>query len=385
MTRFIQSAVISAFILIASPLPVTAYELPGSDDPAFQQALEVWLNDSDESVKEILVLAEDGNIAAAAMILHLSSSTFGVREISGLEEDDRDINTIRQAALSNINPRNEVTATVLKALSMRRLAAWHEEAFILLDAGLDDLAYRGFREIEITDISELLDRRELADLPDNLQRHIYWTVFGYPDADVYWPVIEDGVYAVEELEPRGATFLQEASTVIGRGLDLPDVEMRHEPFQDIILHIKSGSELVVRAALLRDSGSIELPIAISDILNEWVSSSDDTAFLRPYCESVCPASTTQCMRAAYALTSGLRSHLLARGIKPPDGIVERLDFLRSPRGLRRMEEELSSSFSRAQEENRYSRLPENIDFGVGLPDLMDPVPCLAERMRAAVE
>jgi hypothetical protein len=62
------------YFLLLSPAPVLAEMPEGADDPAFQEAVEIWLSDDDAtSLPMFAMLARDGNVAAQILLGQIES------------------------------------------------------------------------------------------------------------------------------------------------------------------------------------------------------------------------------------------------------------------------------------------------------------------------
>lgn len=337
MKGFFVHTVIALLLFVVGARASNAYDLPGYDEPEFQRALGVWLSDSDASVRDFMALAVDGNLAATAMILHLTNEmSVGSRpRLRRLEGIPGDLTTIRRRALSNISPPDNVSAAIITVLS-NPYRSHIEEGFILLDVGLDDLAYTALAEVPFSRVEELLSRREISDMPQELQVQIYYEALLSRELEYPRSLVDDGIEAVRLSLPRGISYLFAAHQITGMGLPVPDVEPIEE--RRFLGLYKAGVELTLEGAA-RLAGDIEqhLDLALmEDEFEEWVMSHATASYIRALCRSICLHEElgARCVRAGYSATNMQGAAELWDFLHPPDGIVKRFLFFETPRGKR---------------------------------------------------
>jgi len=385
MVRIFTYVAVALMFLFGGARTSDAYELPGFGDPEFQQALEIWLSGSDESIRDIYDLAFDGNIAALAMMLHIRNSPeyHGWRStrFTGLDGHDGGLYRLELHLRRGIETPDPVSAAFIAVLNDQDEAR-PEDAFTLLDSGLDDLAYAALDQIEQSWIPELLGRREIEEMPAFLQVHLYWQALQNPDASYSDALIADGVSAVDLFLEHGASFTFAVTQAHSQGADLPFFEFPGSTqYYRLVIQ---GSETTARA-IYREHFGVDSPLPEPDHnLDAWAMSSGRTAYLRPYCNAVCPETVAQCVRAAYAANNGptWRSRMLLTDIHPPDGILDRERFLESPRGIQRSDTALADLyrylFRREADQPRNEITLRMDDEKIAFS------PCLTARMRRVV-
>jgi hypothetical protein len=278
LLRFARLArrIVFATGLAMAPFPVLATppDLPGSEDPAFAQALVLWLADDEETaLQDFASLAQAGN-AAARIILGLIDKS----------------PSLQGAYLAHLNRRDRIAllrepgglsgrSWLARATDVPLVAAWG--SIWDVSSGLE--AIRAFRDLEepraAREAMVVLAAREHPNLND------------LPPAEADTDLL----------------FLLWRAADPERRAEIASLTPAAHP-QRLLM----GERI--------DPREIDI----------WLSSSEAAAPITALCQAVCPETGETCRGAAYR---ALNSHnaLMTLGT-PAEALVSQAEFLASPRG-----------------------------------------------------
>ena len=187
-----RATIVLAFLFGAGPLQsVYANDLAGSDDPALQTAIDVWLQDNDEdSLHLISDLAQKGSIAARLLIARIeetdrASSKF----VSGLSRKER-VNLFRSTSGKGLfQPswlKSETEAGNQFASALFRSTALEvniDAIKTLYDIGETESTYDLIRQVAANGSQQ--EKEELSDyLPEASELSPYLRALQTPEAGV---------------------------------------------------------------------------------------------------------------------------------------------------------------------------------------------------------